>query len=332
MPLADAARRLDVSCGKRPAALPHAHGASPRLSGQTLVRRSDRLLRIANAKERSREPRAASDHRAGRTSLPERRPGARVFAPRQRLMVMRISRNASFSADLHAAAPEMVRVAIIAVRPDSRSACGRVFAAPAGVAVTVSEALVLLYGNRNTRLDRTSSHLTRSAGLPGSNAERRTVAEYVCSVTDRVGIPAARSDRPSMSERFSTGVPHARSHSASRPSSRRIEAHPASGGAVVKPDVAGEGLTTALPGAHQYERRLDEPMTTNESFKRHVFVRQKTKPLTNYPLKPMKGLLQGPAAEPPPASQAARRHAGCSSLLPHVRRGNTGAPQPLRRT
>ena len=35
MPLADAARRLDVSCGKRPAALPHAHGASPRLSGQT---------------------------------------------------------------------------------------------------------------------------------------------------------------------------------------------------------------------------------------------------------------------------------------------------------
>ena len=37
MPLADAARRLDVSCGKRPAALPHARGASPRLSGQTLA-------------------------------------------------------------------------------------------------------------------------------------------------------------------------------------------------------------------------------------------------------------------------------------------------------
>ena len=36
MPLADAARRPDVSCGKRPAALPPAHGASPRLSGQTL--------------------------------------------------------------------------------------------------------------------------------------------------------------------------------------------------------------------------------------------------------------------------------------------------------
>jgi len=36
MPLADAARRLDVSCGKRPAALPPAHGATPRLSGQTL--------------------------------------------------------------------------------------------------------------------------------------------------------------------------------------------------------------------------------------------------------------------------------------------------------
>ena len=35
MPLADAARRLDVSCGKRPAALPPAHGASPRLSAKT---------------------------------------------------------------------------------------------------------------------------------------------------------------------------------------------------------------------------------------------------------------------------------------------------------
>ena len=39
MPLADAARRLDVRRGKRPAALPPAHGASPRLSGQTLARR-----------------------------------------------------------------------------------------------------------------------------------------------------------------------------------------------------------------------------------------------------------------------------------------------------
>ena len=44
MPLADAARRLDVSCGKRPAALPHAHGASPRLSGQTLgARKQERV-------------------------------------------------------------------------------------------------------------------------------------------------------------------------------------------------------------------------------------------------------------------------------------------------
>ena len=54
MPLADAARRLDVSCGKRPAALPHAHGASPRLSGQTLVRRSDacrELKRRRNGRE-----------------------------------------------------------------------------------------------------------------------------------------------------------------------------------------------------------------------------------------------------------------------------------------
>ena len=42
MPLADAARRLDVSCGKRPAALTHAHGASPRLSGQTLGAREFR--------------------------------------------------------------------------------------------------------------------------------------------------------------------------------------------------------------------------------------------------------------------------------------------------
>ena len=38
MPLADAARRLDVSCGKRPAARPPAHGASPRLSAKTLGR------------------------------------------------------------------------------------------------------------------------------------------------------------------------------------------------------------------------------------------------------------------------------------------------------
>lgn len=44
MPLADAARRLDVSCGKRPAALPPAHGASPRLSGQTLARRREGSL------------------------------------------------------------------------------------------------------------------------------------------------------------------------------------------------------------------------------------------------------------------------------------------------
>ena len=40
MPLADAARRLDVGCGKRPVALPPALGASPRLSGQTLGRRN----------------------------------------------------------------------------------------------------------------------------------------------------------------------------------------------------------------------------------------------------------------------------------------------------
>ena len=50
MPLADAARRLDVSCGKRPAALPPAHGASPRLSGQTLGGRTrrDSAERLAN--------------------------------------------------------------------------------------------------------------------------------------------------------------------------------------------------------------------------------------------------------------------------------------------
>ena len=29
---------------------------------------------------------------------------------------------------------------------------------------------------------------------------------------------------------------------------------------MVKPDVAGEGLTTARPDAQQYMRRLDEPM------------------------------------------------------------------------
>ena len=49
MPLADAARRLDVSCGKRPAALPHAHGASPRLSGQTLGARN--RIKIGNMRE-----------------------------------------------------------------------------------------------------------------------------------------------------------------------------------------------------------------------------------------------------------------------------------------
>jgi hypothetical protein len=38
-PLADAARRIDVRCGKRRAALPLAHGASPQLSERS-VRRS----------------------------------------------------------------------------------------------------------------------------------------------------------------------------------------------------------------------------------------------------------------------------------------------------
>jgi hypothetical protein len=42
MPLAGAARRLDISGGKRHAALLHAHGASPRLSGQTLGGRKNR--------------------------------------------------------------------------------------------------------------------------------------------------------------------------------------------------------------------------------------------------------------------------------------------------
>jgi hypothetical protein len=37
-PLADAARRLDVSCGKRRAALPLAPGASPRLSERAVRR------------------------------------------------------------------------------------------------------------------------------------------------------------------------------------------------------------------------------------------------------------------------------------------------------
>ena len=52
MPLADAARRLDVSCGKRPAALPPAHGASPRLSGQTLAGPQMGRWRIRSPTER----------------------------------------------------------------------------------------------------------------------------------------------------------------------------------------------------------------------------------------------------------------------------------------
>ena len=92
---------------------------------------------------------------------------------------------------------------------------------------------------------------------------------------------------------------------------------------MVKPDVAGQGLTTARPDAEQSMRRLDEPTTmrAHSSSKR-----EKAEPLTNFPLKPMKGSLQGPAAEPPRVTRASRRHAGCSSLRPHVRRGKTGAP------
>jgi hypothetical protein len=46
--LADAARRFDVSCGKRRAALPLAHGASPRLSERS-VSRTNQHLRAARS-------------------------------------------------------------------------------------------------------------------------------------------------------------------------------------------------------------------------------------------------------------------------------------------
>ena len=60
MPLADSARRLDVSCGKRPAALPPAHGASPRLSAKTLGGRGCRRREAtADTRHRGREIRRA---------------------------------------------------------------------------------------------------------------------------------------------------------------------------------------------------------------------------------------------------------------------------------
>jgi len=69
MPLADAARRLDVSCGKRPAALPPAHGASPRLSGHTFGGRNGAI--------EPAEPRAmaafAHPSQSGRTEKDEAR-------------------------------------------------------------------------------------------------------------------------------------------------------------------------------------------------------------------------------------------------------------------
>jgi len=43
-PLADAARRRDVSCGKRRAALPVAHGASPQLSERSVSQTEERSV------------------------------------------------------------------------------------------------------------------------------------------------------------------------------------------------------------------------------------------------------------------------------------------------
>ena len=69
---------------------------------------------------------------------------------------------------------------------------------------------------------------------------------------------------------------------------------------------------------HPWWHRL-LPHTRRESFLRVRTVNPESCELyaaPNFTLKPVKGLLQGPAAEPPPLSQASRRHAGCRSLPP----------------
>ena len=50
---------------------------------------------------------------------------------------------------------------------------------------------------------------------------------------------------------------------------------------------------------------------------------------SNYSQQLMRGLLQGPAAEPPAAIQAARRHAACRSLPPS---SSFVAASPARRS
>ena len=75
------------------------------------------------------------DRRTWRYMLRERRPGAHAFmfgsVAESALRTGRGVVTVAFSPPLHAAVPQMGQVAIIAVRPDGRSARGRVFAAPA---------------------------------------------------------------------------------------------------------------------------------------------------------------------------------------------------------
>ena len=130
---------------------------------------------IATAKERARGSSHAGDSRDGgrlivaRTSSTTRgKHDAENTEPNPVRDIRKQLGPGRFStvlASLRTAACITGEVAIVAVRPGGVPARSRSCAASAGVAVTVSEALVLLNGNRNTSLTPTSSRLAGSGSL-----------------------------------------------------------------------------------------------------------------------------------------------------------------------
>ena len=113
----------------------------------------------------------------------------------------------------------------------------------------------------------------------------------------------------------SAGRVEGRCLSVSTPFSHRIAAHPASGGVVVKPVVAGEGLTTAPPDAHPRMRWLDEPTTRSSDPNKSISDQraENTLPPANFRLKLTAARSPRSGLKPLLCPQDARRHAACRS-------------------
>ena len=105
------------------------------------------------------------------------------------------------------------------------------------------------------------------------------------------------------------------------PFSHRIAAVTRGGMSSGQAGWVGKGLTTARSAAKNINAMAERATRHNMRVVRLLQSGKKRMAHVappNLPLQLMRGLLQGPAAEPPTTSPTSRRHAGCRSLPPSV--------------